>query len=423
MASKYFAPSVGVGAADELRAYLVQQEAKRRQSILDELAVDQNRRANDAEKRLEAQSAASTDTSKANTASLIEQRDAAQRIHDEELKAKRTQRAVQTHRIGDQLDPNDDAPDELVRVDERSLASTHRAGSLPAMAGINNPSPAPPAVLSDEDSHAAVNKRTYTGDAKQRGQAELLNTIEDPKLREQYRLLLESGATLGGEDINALTHPKPVVKETKEVGGFLFERQDDGSWKKVAEGRAPQPQRDPVPVVIQTPFGPQLVNRGNGTASPVVGPDGRPISPQSKVQSVLESVAELSEKINTGQGVLAKITGAAEKAAAKANLDDDVAEYEALVSAFTPLWARALGHTGVLTEQDVASARKALPQPGDSKSLRDRKMARIAKIMGGDASNPMGGGNGPTPNPGGPAPSSETPEQRRKRLYDQFSKP
>ena len=37
-----------------------------------------------------------------------------------------------------------------------------------------------------------------------------------------------------------LTKPeKAAAPETKEVGGYLFERQEDGSWKKVAEGRAP----------------------------------------------------------------------------------------------------------------------------------------------------------------------------------------
>jgi hypothetical protein len=36
----------------------------------------------------------------------------------------------------------------------------------------------------------------------------------------------------------------------------------------------------------------------------------------------------------------------------------------------------------VLTEQDVQSVRKMLPAPGDSKSVRDRKVARINSLMG-----------------------------------------
>jgi hypothetical protein len=103
---------------------------------------------------------------------------------------------------------------------------------------------------------------------------------------------------------------------------------------------------------------------------------------------VLAAVSELSERINIGKGVAAKAQGEAAKLAAQANLNDDVSEYEAVVSGFTPLLARAVGHTGVLTEQDVQSVRKMLPQPGDSKSVRDRKIARITSLMGdlsGDA--------------------------------------
>jgi hypothetical protein len=98
---------------------------------------------------------------------------------------------------------------------------------------------------------------------------------------------------------------------------------------------------------------------------------------------VLKSIADLSERINVNQGLTAKIKGTAEHAKAQANLSDDVSEYEAVVQGFTPLLARAMGHTGVLTELDVASVRKMLPSPTDSKSVRDRKINRIHEIMGG----------------------------------------
>ncbi len=76
------------------------------------------------------------------------------------------------------------------------------------------------------------------------------------------------------------------------------------------------------------------------------------------------------------------------------NLNDDIAEYEAMISGFTPLIARALGHTGVLTQQDVDSVKALFPRPGDSKSLRDRKVARIEQLMGA-IENP-GAAPGPT---------------------------
>lgn len=152
--------------------------------------------------------------------------------------------------------------------------------------------------------------------------------------------------------------------------------------------------RPPSPVVVYTASGPQLLNKGTGTASPITGQEGQPVGMQptsemrnrdfalGRVDPILSGISELSEKINTGNGVIAKIAGGVERAKAQANLNDDVAEYEALISGFTPMIARAVGHTGVLTEQDVQSVRKLFPSPGDSKSLRDRKISRIKTILG-----------------------------------------
>jgi hypothetical protein len=105
--------------------------------------------------------------------------------------------------------------------------------------------------------------------------------------------------------------------------------------------------------------------------------------PLAKAKPVFDSISELSERINVNQGVLAKAVGEVEKAKARVNLNDDVAEYQALVSGFTPLIARSVGHVGVLTEQDVQSVRQLFPKPGDSKSLRDRKIKRLMSIVGG----------------------------------------
>ncbi len=130
----------------------------------------------------------------------------------------------------------------------------------------------------------------------------------------------------------------------------------------------------------------------------------------AKIRPVLASVSELADKINTGSGLIAKAKGEAEKVRAKLNYDDDVAEYQSLVQAFTPLWARALGHTGVLTQQDVDSAREALPKPGDSKTLKDRKLARIEKILSGvkEAQESVAG------HPGNVTPQTEPDKKRGK---------
>ena len=102
-----------------------------------------------------------------------------------------------------------------------------------------------------------------------------------------------------------------------------------------------------------------------------------------KVKPILSSIRELADKVNTSDGVYATAKGTAREQAAQVNLDDDVAEYQAVISGFTPLLARAVGHTGVLTEQDVQSVRSMLPQPKDSQSVKDRKLARIETIMSG----------------------------------------
>ena len=156
-------------------------------------------------------------------------------------------------------------------------------------------------------------------------------------------------------------------------------------------------------------FQPQRGKAGKVTTVPLPGEtpgSAGPIQPRTepadirtqrlsyaKAGPVINSISELSEKINTGAGLIAKVSGAVEKAKAQANYNDDVAEYEALVSSFTPLVARALGHTGVLTEQDVSSVKAIFPKPGDSKTLRDRKVERLKGIIGGiqEATSAVGG--------------------------------
>jgi hypothetical protein len=181
-----------------------------------------------------------------------------------------------------------------------------------------------------------------------------------------------------------------------------------------AYGQADDAARRPLaPIVIQTAQGPMVTTGGDRThVAPIIGADGKPVAPMptsdqrnrqagmGTAKAIMDSIDELSAKINTGQGAMAKISGEVEKAKAKANLNDDMSEYEALISGFTPLLARAVGHTGVLTEQDVQSVRKMLPQAGDSKSVRDRKMSRIRTIM----DRMPGGSAAGTTQQAGPAP-------------------
>lgn len=208
---------------------------------------------------------------------------------------------------------------------------------------------------------------------KTKAETEKLRAPKVPE-RETRGLDVQANEALKAGDTEAYERLKRVKKEMGQA--------DD------------RPYRDPVPVVILTDKGPQLLDRKTGTASAITEGGGKTVAPPqttdernraaatTRARPVLDSIAELSERINTQKGVLAKISGATERAKAQANLSDDVSEYQALVSGFTPLLARMVGHSGVLTEQDVQSVRTMLPQPGDSKNVRDRKMARIYKILG-----------------------------------------
>lgn len=111
-----------------------------------------------------------------------------------------------------------------------------------------------------------------------------------------------------------------------------------------------------------------------------------------KIGPILDGISDLSEKINTGKGLMAKASGAVERAKAQANYNDDIAEYQSLIAGFTPMIARAVGHTGVLTQQDVDSVRELFPKPGDSKTLRDRKVAQIHRLLGAGRNAQSGSG-------------------------------
>lgn len=148
---------------------------------------------------------------------------------------------------------------------------------------------------------------------------------------------------------------------------------------------------------------------------------------------IFDTIDRLSQRINTSEGLLAKMQGGTQKVQAMANYNDDVAGYEAMISGFTPLIARAVGHVGVLTEQDVQSVRALFPKPGDSKSLRDRKIEQVKYLMGGGV---ILGGNDPNEDftsvlrraniapaaeqiaPGGGGAQPGAPPTRRRELYD-----
>jgi hypothetical protein len=216
---------------------------------------------------------------------------------------------------------------------------------------------------------------------------------------------------VNGQDVTARVKPIPPTKQAPVVRYQPREVLGDDGKPTIANYDALTGQH------IDTKTG-QPIKAPKPVPSAMEQMDSRKFA---KASPVLKGIGELSERINTLQGVYAKAAGEVEKQKAKANLNDDVAEYESLVSGFTPMIARALGHTGVLTQQDVDSVKNLFPTPGDSKSLRDRKVTRMMGIIGDLQSTE--GVVQPAPAPGAPAPqlgiSVTTPDGQTFTFPDQ----
>lgn len=117
------------------------------------------------------------------------------------------------------------------------------------------------------------------------------------------------------------------------------------------------------------------------------------------VGAIFSEIRQLSTKINTSdRGPMSTVTGYIRQKRAGVNLDNDVAEYESLVEGMIPMVARAVGHSGVLTQQDVDSVRAMFPRVGDGKTLASNKLNRIEKLIGGGSS-----ASAPAPSPAPPA--------------------
>lgn len=114
------------------------------------------------------------------------------------------------------------------------------------------------------------------------------------------------------------------------------------------------------------------------------GGDGRP-----KVDAIMDQIEVLSGRINTGgAGIGTTLSGLARKGRGMLNLDNDAAEYESLVKGMIPMVARAVGHTGVLTQQDVDSVRALFPSIRDNRELAQNKLNRVRALIGSGGGAP-----------------------------------
>ncbi|MDB4312202.1 hypothetical protein N9937_02105 [bacterium] len=107
------------------------------------------------------------------------------------------------------------------------------------------------------------------------------------------------------------------------------------------------------------------------------------LSELDSATSIVETVGNLSAKLMTAEGVAA--AGAQKlmlEAGALTGANDDAATYEATKAQFTGVLSRTLGgERGVLTDMDIKRVVKGMPAFGDTKIIRDKKMAIINNLL------------------------------------------
>lgn len=202
----------------------------------------------------------------------------------------------------------------------------------------------------------------------------VFRTVKGPNGRPIYRQLTPDEVTAGVEEYRAPNEgPQPSFTRAEIV-------MPDGTIKTANYNSRTGKYSDPDTGGLL-----QGVGRAP-TDKDIASSEGK-----KKLGGIVTALSSLSEKINTANGVIATLKGKEEKAKASINLNDDVAEYQSIIESFTPIIARALGHTGVLTQMDVDSAKAMFPKPEDSKSLRDRKVKRLNELLQLEAGKSGGG--------------------------------
>ena len=179
--------------------------------------------------------------------------------------------------------------------------------------------------------------------------------------------------TVRGQDLSAAT-----ARRGQDLSAATARRGQDMS---AATSAATQPLEE----VIGPDGKPVLVRRSEavGKAKPAAaGAAGAKAGPD--VNAIMREIETLSSQINTASGGPgANLQGMVRRGLAAVNADNTVAEYEALINGMIPMVARAVGHSGVLTQADVDSVRALFPQVGDNQALAKSKISRVKALLAG----------------------------------------
>ncbi len=234
--------SPGAAASGALKQFLVEQEAQKRQMMLDEITRQNQQIALGREARLAESTDAQIANTKANTQSLIEQRNATKALNEQTLRDKVSARYLP----GDVVDAGDEA---LVTgtaqqtLPGRSIAMTTAAPGIGPQAetvsGSAPEAPAPmvPGVVMDQQ---ATGRKIALGTPEQRQAAAQKKQMEaviaslPTEQQARARAIVASGGKLDGKDII----PERKV-HSLGVGGKLVAEMPDGSVETIAEGREP----------------------------------------------------------------------------------------------------------------------------------------------------------------------------------------
>ncbi|RPJ51660.1 MAG: hypothetical protein EHM23_33835 [Acidobacteria bacterium] len=231
----------------------------------------------------------------------------------------------------------------------------------------------------------------------------MLKMQMEAEQKKRENMITVPGSLLGGETDEPVTVDNRVVPvlsgNARQEDQQTFTDEQNRLNREAADRRAREGQaaidrrtreaRDEALVKTEDEQGnPILAKRGDLGAGPIKGQRGAEerikAEARGKGKLTIGQIDKLSVEINQLEGLTAKMVGGARKVAAKANLDALANTYESLTVGAVPLVARMLGHVGILTQQDVDSVRAMFPKLGDSKLIRDAKMANVRGIVMGD---------------------------------------
>ena len=138
-----------------------------------------------------------------------------------------------------------------------------------------------------------------------------------------------------------------------------------------------------VPAAMRNAVATQLANSGTNIINPQqAGKSQDAISAFNSADAMLNTIQDLTNKVvkagNAGTAWLQGISGAI---GSKLKTDPNAVLFKSTIDAFTSQLSRAAGEKGVLTDQDVARIKAALPSLNDTKDIAAAKLGTLRSLF------------------------------------------